>query len=257
MRILLALLLLAGSAHAAPAFGVVLTNDTTNLRIAIADLPGSQDRFLVTWDDLPGETAAGAMVFYREQDSDETRYFAVGGGGPFSIIDRGRHTLIAGSLGAVFHVIQNDPNHPTHLVARSGKQLDPKAMLARYGAFEHVAAPGEARPAIEAAIAGAAAHANKACGAKLGPQVPWADFAKAGKIALAKQAMAIFEALESLCGDKDYRAAVQALTAVRVELRADAAGLELQAAGATLTAGLGDTSFNPRESARLWLVNHL
>lgn len=251
------LLLLAGSAHAAPAFGVVLTNDSTKIRIAIADLPGSKDLFLVTWDDLPGASAAGAMVFYRDQGRAETRYFAVGGGGPFAIVDRGRHTLIGGTLVAVYDLVQRDPDHPTRLVASAGKALDPAAMLARYAAFEHVGVAGEARPALEAAVASAAAHAGKTCSARLGAQVEWAGFAKAGKLALAKQAVAIFEALEALCGDKDYRAAVQALTAVRVELRADAAGLELKTDGAALTATLGDTSYNPRESARLWLENHL
>jgi hypothetical protein len=257
MRILLVVLLLAGSAHAAPAFGVVLTNDSTKIRIELADLPGSKDLFLVTWDDLPGASATGAMVFYKDQGSTETRYFAVGGGGPFAIVDRGRHTLISGTLVPVYGLVQRDPDHPTKLVAEPGKKLDPTAMLAKYGAFEHVGAPSEARPAIETAIASAAAHANQTCSAKLSPQIQWGDFTKAGKIALAKQAMAIFEALESLCGDKDYRAAVQALTALRVELRADPAGLELKAGGGTLTVTLSDTSFNPRESARQWLENHL
>ena len=250
-------LLLGGAAHAAPAFGVVLTNDSTKIRIAIADLPGSKDLFLVTWDDLPGASATGAMVFYKDQGSTEVRYFAVGGGGPFTIVDRGRHTLINGTLVPVYHLVQRDPDHPTKLVVGTGKQLDPAAMLAKYGAFEHVGAPGEARPAIEAAIAGAAAHANQACGARVGAQVQWGDFTKANRLALAKQAMAIFEALESMCGDKDYRAAVRALTVMRVELRADVAGLELKIGGATLTVTLGDTSFNPRESARQWLDNHL
>ncbi|HET7506261.1 MAG TPA: hypothetical protein VFK02_34820, partial [Kofleriaceae bacterium] len=132
MKILLALLLLAGTAHAAPGFGVVLTNDSTKIRIALADLPGAKDRFLVTWDDLPGDTAAGAMVFYRDQDQHETRYFAVGGGGPFALVVAGQHTLIDATLLPVFHLVLDDPNHPTTLVARSGKQLDPAAMLARY-----------------------------------------------------------------------------------------------------------------------------
>jgi hypothetical protein len=257
MRIVLTLLLLAGTAHAAPAFGVILTNDTTKIRIALADLPGSKDLFLVTWDDLPGPSAAGAMVFYKDQGNTETRYFAVGGGGPFALVVRGRHTLINGTLASVVHLVQSDPDHPTALVASSGKNLDPAAMLARYNAFEHVAAPGEARSAIEAAVTAAAAHANQTCSAKLAAQVPWADFTRAGKLALAKQAMAIFEALESLCGDKDFRAAVQALSAVRVELRPEAAGLELRTGNATLTVTLGDTSFNPRESARQWLETHL
>jgi hypothetical protein len=257
MRSLLALLLVAGSAHAAPAFGVVLSNDSTKIRIEIADLPGAKDLFIVTWDDLPGGTATGAMVFYRDQGSTETRYFAVGGTGPFAIADRGQHTLINGTLVPIYSVVQRDPDHPIRLVAGSGKSLDATAMLARYAAFEHVGAPGEARPAIETAITGAAAHANRTCSARLAPQVQWDGFTKAGKLGLAKQAMAIFEALESLCDDKDYRAAVQALTAVRVELRADATGLELKTGGAVLTAAFSDTSYNPRESARRWLENHL
>jgi len=50
---------------------------------------------------------------------------------------------------------------------------------------------------------------------------------------------------------------VQRVTALRVELRPGAAGLQLASSGATLSAAFSDTSFNPRETSRLWLVNHL
>jgi hypothetical protein len=257
MRNLLALMILVGSAHAAAAFGVVLTNTTSKTRIEIVDLPDSKDLFLVTWEALPGAIPAGAMVFYKDQGSNETRYFAVGGGGVLSIVDRGGHTLISGTIVPVYDVISHDPDHPAKMVVESGNKLDANVMLAKYGAFEHVAAPSESKAAIEAAVGSAAARLNKTCGAHVAPQLDWDTFVKANKLALAKQAIAIFEALEPLCTDKDYRAGVQALSSVRVEWKTDAGGLALKTGGATLTATFSEASFNPRETAHQWLTNHL
>ena len=257
MRNLLALMILVGSAHAAAAFGVVLTTTTAKTRIEILDLPDAKDLYLVTWEALPGATPAGAMVFYKDQGSSETRYFAVGGGGVFSIVDRGGRTLISGTVVPVYDVIARDPDHPTKMVVESGNKLDANVMLAKYGAFEHVATPGESKAAIDAAVGSAAARLNKTCGAHVAPQLDWDTFTRANKLALAKQAVAIFEALEPLCNDKAYRAAVVALSAVRVEWKADAGGLALKTGGATLTATFSDASFNPRETAHQWMTNHL
>jgi hypothetical protein len=257
MRNLLALLVVVGSAHAAAAFGVVLTNTTSKTRIEMVDLPDSKDLFLVTWEALPGAIAAGAMVFYKDQGGSETRYFAVGGGGLFAIVDRGSRTLISGTVVPVYDVIARDPDHPTKMVVEPGGRLDVNAMLARYGAFEHVAVAREDKAAIDAAIGNAAAHANKTCSAHVAPQIDWDTFTRVNKLALAKQAIAIFEALEPMCVDKDYRAAVQALSALRVEWKPDAGGLALRTSGPTLTATFSDASFNPRETAHQWLTNHL
>lgn len=257
MRKLLALMILVGSAHVAAAFGVVLTTTTSKTRIEMVDLPDSKDLFLVTWEALPGATPAGAMVFYKDQGGNETRYFAVGGGGVFAIVDRGGRTLISGTIVPVYDVIARDPDHPTKMVVESGGKLDANVMLAKYGAFEHVATPSEGKAAIDAAVGSAATHLNKTCGAHVAPQLDWDTFTRANKLVLAKQAIAIFEALEPLCNDKDFRAAVQALSAVRVEWKADAGGLALKTGSATLTATFSDASFNPRETAHQWLTNHL
>src|SRR5262249_42270874 len=159
-------------------------------RIEIVDLPGGSDLFLVGWDDLPGATPSGAMVYYRDQARTETRYFAVGGGGPFSITDRGGRTLINGTIVPIYDVVPRDPDHPLRMRVESGARLSSSSLQAKYETFEHVAAPSEGRPAIDAAVANAAARANKACGASIAPQIQWPEFTKAGKTALAKQAIA-------------------------------------------------------------------
>jgi hypothetical protein len=256
MRCALAVVVVLLLTRGASAFSIVLTTDVAKTRIEVVDLPGNGDLFLVGWDDLPGATPSGAMVYYRDQAPRETRYFAVGGGGAFSIVDRGGRTLINGTVVPIYDVVQRDPDHPMRMRVESGARLSGTALQAKYEAFEHVAAPSEGRPAIDAAVASAAARTNKACRSSIAPQIQWADFAKAGKTALAKQTIAIFEALESICADRDYAAAVQRVTALRIELRS-VRGLELAISGPTLSATFSDTSFNPRETSRLWLVNHL
>jgi hypothetical protein len=74
---------------------------------------------------------------------------------------------------------------------------------------------------------------------------------------LAKQAVSILQAIEAVCGDKDYAAAVRGVRELRVDYQADAGALRLERTGATLTVRLSDTSFNPRETAQRWLTDHL
>lgn len=231
-----------------------LTSDTARTRIEIADVPGQQDALYVAWDELPG-VPAGAMVYRADRGSDETRYFAVGGGGHFAIVDRGQHTLVAGTLVPVFEIVVDDPAHPQRMRLDTARKVDATALAARYAAFEQIAAPGETRAAIEAAITARAAKANKACGTKLAPQLDWAAFQKAGKLALAKQAIALYDAIEATCGDADYRAALRALGKLEVRLGGD--GLALAVQGGALAATLSETGWNPRETATVWLRKNL
>jgi len=257
MRNLVALLLVLAASREAAAFGVVLVSDTSKTRIAMADLPGSEGMILVAWEGLPGPNPAGAMVYTRDQGAGETTYFAVGGGGLFAIVDAGERTLVGGTVVPVYRLVHDDPKHPAKLKLELGGKLDVAAMTAKYAAFEHVAAAGETRPAIEAAVTAAATRTNKTCGGRIAPQIRWADFDKAGKLPLAKQTIAILEAIESICADQDYRAALRATTTLRVALAPDAGALQLAASGATLAVTFSAASFNPRETARVWLEKNL
>jgi hypothetical protein len=251
-------LILAAATPAAAGFAVVLTNDIEHVKITMADVPGQRDTVVVAWQDVPGVTpASGAMIYYRDRSSSEVRYFAIGGGGKFSLFDRGRGRLIRATATAVFDVIADDPRHPITLVADTSQTVDVPALLARYAAFENAAAPGETRAAIDAAIAAKAAQTNKACGSQLAPRLQWKSFATPASARLAKQAVSILEAIEAACADKDYAEAVRKLRELRVDYQADGGALRLERTGAALSVRFSDTSYNPRETARTWLTDHL
>jgi hypothetical protein len=253
----LACVLATGSAHAAPGFAVALTNDIEHAKITVADLPGQRDVLVVAWRDVPGVTpASGAMIYQADRGSNETHYFAIGGGGQFSLVERWRGRRGHGPwIG--FDVISDDPKRPLAVTGDAREPVDVPALLAQYDAFEHIAAPGEARTVIDAAIAATAAQANRACGSQIAPKLAWKTFATPASARLAKQAVSILEAIEAACADKAYATAVRAVRELRVEYQADGGALRLERAGAAIAVRFSDTSFNPRETARVWLTDHL
>ncbi len=86
-------------------------------------------------------------------------------------------------------------------------------------------------------------------------QVRWDDFTHAGKLALAKQTVAILEAIATACADKDYRAAFKAVTAVSVGFKADGGALQMAHNGASVSVVFSETSYNPREVASAWITS--
>jgi hypothetical protein len=255
--VLVCALALAGPAHAAPGFAVALTNDVEHARLTVAEVPGQPDVLVVAWQDVPGVTpAAGAMIYKAERGSSEVRYFAIGGGGRFSLVERWRARRGHGPH-VGFDVISDDPDRPLAVLGDARKPVDVPALLAQYAAFEHIAPPGEARSVTEAAIAARAAQVNRACGSQVTPRVQWKTFASPEAARLAKQAVSILEALEAACADKDYATAVRTVRELRVDYQADGGALHLERTGAALAVRLSDTSYNPRETARAWLTDHL
>ena len=251
-------LVLAGSAHVAFGFAVVLTNDVEHAKITIADYPGQQDVFVVTWQGVPGVTpASGAMIYHADGSTGEARYFAIGGGGRFALVERGGGRRSHGSSRRAFEVISDDPKRPLLVTGDASQPVDVPALLAQYDAFENIAASGEANTVIEAAVAAKAAQTNKACGSKIAAKLQWKTFATPASARLAKQAVSILEALEAACADKDYAASIRAVRELRVDYQADGGALRLERTGAALAVRFSDTSFNPRETARLWLSHHL
>lgn len=250
-------LVLAGTAQAAAGFSVVLTNEVEHAKITIAEVPGQRDTVVVAWQDVPGVTpATGAMVYYRDRSSSEIRYFAIGGGGKFSLFDRGRGRS-ARATSVAFHAVSDDPRHPLVLIGDTSQTVDVPALLAQYAAFENAAAPSETKAAIEAAVAAKAAQANKACGSQIAPKVQWKAFAAPASMRLAKQAVSILESIEAACADKDYAKAVRTLRELQVDYQADGGALRLERTGAALAVRFSDTSYNPRETSRIWLTDHL
>jgi len=253
---LLCALAVAGSAHAS-GFAVVLTNDVEHTRITVADYPGHPDVLLVAWQDVPGVTpASGVMIYSADRSNSETRYFAIGGGGYFALVggERGRRSRMAH---LAFEVVSDDPKHPLVVIADTKQTVDVAALLAQYAAFENIAAPDEAGAAIDAAVAARAAQANKACGSQIAAKLQWKTFTTPASVRAAKQARSILEAIEEACHDKDYAAAMRGVRELRVDYQADAGALRLERTGSVLAVRLSETSFNPRETARVWLTSHL
>ena len=248
---------IASATASADGLHVTLASDTSDTHVVMVDHPAdtSGNTVLVAWDHVVGKIDTGAMVFRRERGTDEVRYFAIGGHAPFSIVDRGRHALSAGTSVPVFDLVTDDPAHPAALRVVAGQTIDVPALIARYETFEHVVASG-GRTAVDTAIAAQVAKTTKACGHAPAADVAWDPFKKAGKLELASQAVAVYEALELSCADADYRKAVGKLTKLHVAYRADGA-LDLAVTGTTLSATVSATSFDPREIARTWLHDNL
>jgi hypothetical protein len=242
----------------ADALEITLASDTSSTRVVMVDHPAdaSGNTVLVSWDHVPGAPDSGALVFRRERGTRDVRYFAIGGHGPFLIIDRGRHALTAGTSVPVFELVTDDPAHPAALRVVADQKIDLPAVLARYDAFEHLVASGAGRTAVDAAISAQVARTSKACGRAPAAEIAWDPLKKAGKLELASQAVAIYEALEVLCADADYRAAIGKLQKLHVGYRGEGA-LELAVTGSTLSATVSATSFDPREVARTWLHDNL
>jgi hypothetical protein len=253
-------LAIASTSARADGLQVTLASDTTTTRVVMIDHPAdtSGNTVLVAWDKLAGAASgmdSGAMVFRREHGTTETRYFAIGGHGPFSILDRGRHALTAGTSVPVFDLVTDDPAHPAQLRVVAGQTIDVPAIVARYEKFEGAIASG-GKTAVDSAIAAQVAKTQKACGKAPAADIAWDPFKKANKLELASQAVAIYQALELLCADADYKKAIAKLGKLHVAYRGEGA-LELAISGTTLTATVSATSFDPREVARTWLHDNL
>lgn len=253
-KLMLALVLVLAQARVASAFTAVLVSDTVKTKLEVTDLPGAQGKLLIGWDELAG-VPAGALVFTIDQGSSETRYFAVGGG-PLSLVDRGGRTLVGGTVVQVFDVITTDPEHPLRLKVALGRDVNVAALTAKYNAYERVAAANETRAQIETAIATRTTQVNKACATKLATRVQWASFTKASKLAHAKQAIAVLDAIETTCADVDYRTALQRIKTVQIDWHGAAAST-FAVRKDVLAVTLGDASFNPRETAAAWLIDQL
>jgi len=240
----------------ADALQVTLASETSNIRVVMVDHPAdpSGTTVLVAWDHLPGAQESGALVFRREQGTSETRYFAIGGHGPFSVVDRGRQALSAGTSVPVFELVTDDRQHPAKLRVVQDK-IDVANLTSRYEAFEHLVSTG-GRTAVDASISVQVAKTTKACGHAPAVDVAWDPFKKANKLEVASQAAAIYEAMELLCADADYKKAVAKLAKLHVAYRGDGK-LDLALSGTTVNATVSPTSFDPREVARTWLHDNL
>jgi hypothetical protein len=258
LHLVIGLAVIVVSARSALAVEVVLVDRTSQATVAMADYPEdkSGNTVVVAWDNAPGDLPTGAMMFRRERHSSRTVYVAIGGG-PILIVDRGGHALVSGTSVPVFEVaFAKDWDHPVQMVASPDAKLDIAKLVGRYRMYEHIAGDGEGKREIDAAIRAQLAHTNTACSGSLGTDVAWMEFERAGQVALAKQTVALLEALASSCSDRDYKDAISKLRRLRIGYRADGA-LDLVSKGSEIGASISPKSFNPRETARRWIKDNL
>jgi hypothetical protein len=244
--------------RSALALEVVLVDPTSQATVAMADYPGdrSGNTVVVAWDNAPGDPPAGAMMFRRERHGSRTSYAAIGGG-PILIVDRGRHTVVSGTSVPVFEVaFARDWDHPVQMVASQDTRLDIATLIGRYRAYEHIAVDREGKGEIDTAIRAQLARTSTACKAALRTEVAWAEFERAGQVALAKQTVGLLEAMATACSDRDYQKAISKLRGLHVGYRADGP-LELAVRGPDVAASISPTSFNPRETAVRWIKDNL
>jgi hypothetical protein len=249
---------IVASGRSALAVEAVLVDRTSHATVTMADYPDDRtgNTVVVAWDNAPGDLPSGAVMLRRERHSASTAYVAIGGG-PILIVDHGRHTLVSGTVVPVFEVaFARDWDHPVEMVASQQTRLDVAKLIGRYRAYEHIAGDGEGKREIDAAIRAQLAVTNTACSGSLGADVGWAEFERARQIALAKQTVAVLEALASSCADRDYKTAISRLRRLHIGYRADGA-LELVSKGSDVAVSMSPNSFNPRETARRWIKDNL
>lgn len=258
LQLVVGLVAIVVCARTAFAVEIVLVDRTSQATVAMADYPGdrSGNTVVVAWDHAPGDPSAGAMMFRRERHSASTTYVAIGGG-PILIVDRGRHTLVSGTSVPVFEVaFAKDWDHPVQMVASQDTKVDVATLVGRYRTYEHIAGDREGKGEIDTAIRAQLANTNTACKASLHTDVAWAEFERAGQLALAKQTIGLLEAMASACSDRDYKDAIAKLRGLHIGYRADGA-LDLATRGSEVVASISPNSFNPRETAVRWIKNNL
>lgn len=258
LQLVFGVLVLVVSARSALALEVVLVDRTSKATVTMADYPEDKtgNTLVVSWDNGPGEVPAGAMMFRRERHDTRTAYIAIGSG-PVLIIDRGYHTLVAGTAVAVFEVaFAKDWDHPIQMVASQDAKIDVAALLARYRAFEHIAGDREGKADIDKAIRTQLAQTNTACKGALTTDLAWTEFERARQVALAKQTVGLLEALASACSDHDFQDAIAKLRRLHIGFQADGK-LELTGKSPDISASFSPNSFNPREITKRWIKENL
>jgi hypothetical protein len=258
LQLVVGLVAIIVSGRSAFAVEVVLVDRTSQATVAMADYPGDRtgNTVVVAWDHAPGEPSTGAMMLRRERHGSDTTYVAIGGG-PVLIVDRGRHTLVAGTSVPVFEVaFAKDWDHPVQMVVSQDIKLDVATLVGRYRTYEHIAGDREGKGDIDTAIRAQLARTNTACKGSLRTDVAWTEFERAGQVALAKQAVGLLEAMASSCSDRDYQDAISKLRSLHIGYRADGA-LDLATKGSDVAALISPNSFNPRETAVRWIKDKL
>jgi len=258
LQLVFGLAVVAAFDRRALAVEAVLVDRTSQATVTMADYPDDKtgNTVVVAWDNAPGDVPSGAMIFRRERHDSRTAYMAIGGG-PVLIVDHGNQTLVSGTVVPVFEVsFAKDWDHQVEMVASQNAKVDVAKLLERYRAFERVAAKSEGKREIDTAIRAELAHTNTACNGSLTADVAWADFEHASQIALAKQAVAVLEAMASSCTDRDFKLAIGKLKRLQVHYLADGA-LDLASKGSDVVVSMSPKSFNPRETMKHWIKDNL
>lgn len=187
------------------------------------------------------------------------RVYRVQGRALFTLVDRGRTTLVGGTAVRYAELHLRGRGRAIR-VRRSAVPGAPsaEALRAAYRRRVGFLPKGEAtEPEARARVQAALRDVRQACSAgDLSVELDWASFTRAGHPALAGVTRAYLGALQRLCRDADYAEAVRALSVVRVRATGGSTH-EMRVRDRALELGLSSTQPNPQQAALAWLTSHL
>jgi hypothetical protein len=231
--------LLSGVAQAEE---LMLADEAERVSVTITGWGPSGRRSIVQWKGVPGADD-GVAIFERSGDEGQSRLTVVGGGASFWLRSGPSAALVKGTSLPTWELVL-DRRPPITLVSRPGDV--PRQLLERAYREAH-GLPLDAQPKerVTASLEAARKKVSSACGAAPAVRVDWPAFGRAALPVVAAQVLA---ALEALCGDADYRAAIAELRELIVTPTATT-DFELERATGSVIVRLRDDVANPRERA--------
>ncbi|MGE0632832.1 MAG: hypothetical protein AB7O96_10505 [Pseudobdellovibrionaceae bacterium] len=232
----------------ASALEAVLIERKGAARIEIAPIAGAEfkDQYIVTWDKLGAEASQGAMIYAKTKDSSESRYFAVGGEGPFAIVDSGWSV----------QVIDGDLKNPRQMRVEKEKP-DRKSLLAAYRKAQGIADVADDKKVIQEAVDQAVVSFNSNCGAKASATLQWEQFEKQQQLALAKEASAVISGIGSACSEAEYKKEIGKISSFSFGYDHSGQKMDFKKSGNKIDAKLVRVERNPRDQSRAWILKEL
>ncbi len=241
---------------------LTMTSVTHSLKVSLAPLvmPTKDANFVVvSWENLPSAPKSGAMIYQFEGSAGEKRYFAVGGVGYFSFLDRNEKTLVNGSAIPVYRLTEDDPQHPIEMQVNANQRPKPEDLQAAYRSFQGLASDSADKAEVEKTLAAAAKTFQNRCGGKPSFRVEWENFSKTGHVWLASSAGAVALGLADKCAEAVYKVAIAKIKTISVSENETLkpSDLTFKHSGSNVEISVGKTVMNPRQRAEKWIGEEL
>jgi hypothetical protein len=240
---------------------VTLASPDRSIEVRLVPTSGGSatyPRFLVSWDHLSGSPAAsGTLVFYREGAHERT-YISVGNAAPFTLVDNGDSTLVAGTVVPTYQLVVASSDKQIELRVDVGKHPKTEELQAAYEQGQGLSGAKATQGQVATMLDAASAAFQTACGAKPKLDVKWADFS-GDRARLASTLGAVVTGIADKCIDKKYKAAIAKLNAFRIHFDANLAAdkLDLRRTGSAVELAVGQEVVNPRPRATAWITSDL